>query len=198
MLEEIWYTLWDWYLKICRIIYWPILYPLIIIHELTHLAAFYITNMPVTSVGLGTQRDTHKINFGYRLTGHVSFTAGVYHVTELPSNMLKKHIFIALFPSLYLPVIGYYAWHYPLVMGIPFIYYIYGSFGDWEFCFELLEAIKMQHKYDIVEHRLTQVRYIIPAGDPLPGPMYHRLVENISYKLAEKYIPKKKNPKQRC
>lgn len=54
------------------------------------------------------------------------------------------------------------------------------------------------HLVDVIKHVETGRKFTIPHGDPLPSDAYIRLVANISPDEAEKYVPKKLNPKQKC
>lgn len=54
------------------------------------------------------------------------------------------------------------------------------------------------HLVDVIKHRESGMKYKIPHGDPLPNnEMYIYLERNISPDEAEKYFPKKVNPKSK-
>jgi len=53
------------------------------------------------------------------------------------------------------------------------------------------------HLVDVIKHKETGRKYIIPSGDPLPSDAYVRLISSISLDEAQKYVPKKLSPKEK-
>lgn len=52
---------------------------------------------------------------------------------------------------------------------------------------------------DVIKHKETGTKYVIPAGDPLPSDAYIRLVPNISQDEAARYVPNSKlTSKAKC
>lgn len=50
---------------------------------------------------------------------------------------------------------------------------------------------------DVIKHKETGRKYIIPSGDPLPSDAYIRLAISISLKEAQRYVPPKLNIKEK-
>lgn len=52
---------------------------------------------------------------------------------------------------------------------------------------------------DVIKHVESGLKYVIPAGDPLPSGAYIRLVQNVSQDEAALYVPKSKlTTKAKC
>lgn len=45
------------------------------------------------------------------------------------------------------------------------------------------------HLVDVIKHIESGVKYVIPAGDPLPSNAYTRIRTNISQDEAARYVP---------
>lgn len=139
-----------WYLFLTPIIYWPILYIACIIHELIHLLFAVIFMIPIQSISIGTARHNNLFNFGFYLTGGIDFNyprANTY--VDMSTATLYYLFIVAIAPSiLFLLPLTFMVIQHPILIGIPYIYFVLGHRSDMESIGILLEDIAIKKRIE--------------------------------------------------
>jgi len=136
-------ALWTIYLLICTIIYWPIVYPVMVLTTIIRVLLCFVFGIKIHSVSVGTLNDKGVINFGLRPIGYISYEFEDATVPiQLPYNTLYAIVFISLIPTFLIgiPYI-FLAFLHPLLLGIPIGYILMSYFEDWNSADQILTII---------------------------------------------------------